>query len=81
MRRYSLDLAGFAAYVANARKDRSMTQDEFSAVSGIPQSVLSRLERADRDDIPLSLVGDLATALRVDVMDLIRAAFRGKVGV
>ena len=58
-------------YVLQWRLFKSLSQNELSIFSGIPQSALSLLEQGRRRDITLSTLERLATALHMDPRDLL----------
>lgn len=53
-----------------ARKARGLTQQELEALSGVPQSVISALERGAVTDPQLATARKLAAALRINLSRL-----------
>lgn len=52
------------------RQRRAMTQDELASTSGVARTTIMRLEANESEARP-STVRKLATALKVDTMDLV----------
>lgn len=54
----------------DARKSRGLTQVELEALSGVPQSVISALERGAATEPRLATARKLAAALRINISEL-----------
>ena len=58
--------------VHELRKAADMTQDQLADTAQVPQGNISRLERGDFEDVHVSTLLKLASALRTTVNDLLR---------
>jgi len=62
------------AGVLSSRKERGWSQTRLAAESGVPQTVISSIERATHANPPLETVGRLCTALDAELIVEIRPA-------
>ncbi len=57
--------------VAALREQRGLTQAQLAQASGVPQGNISRLERGGAEDLQVSTLMALASALRVKLQTLL----------
>lgn len=70
--------ADHIAPLATLRLTRGMSQSQLSAMSGLPQPQISRLENGGQGDVMLSTVRTLAAALGVSLEDVAAAIEAGR---